>query len=77
MTSLPVTPAVLTQPGSVAVIAARGRMGAMLMHEGRLAGLGMAGFSRPFDWFDRLTNRKDCRGREGSRGQGAGDEDRS
>ena len=50
MTSLPVTPTILTQPGSVAVIAARGRMGAMLMHEGRLAGLGMAGFSRPFDW---------------------------
>ena len=24
-------------------------MGAMLMHEGELAGLGMAGFNRPFD----------------------------
>lgn len=35
--------------GSVAVIAARGRMGAMLMREGELAGLGMAGFNRPFD----------------------------
>ena len=38
-----------SQKGSIAVIAARGRMGAMLMHEGELAGLGMAGFNRPFD----------------------------
>ncbi len=47
--------AVLTRPDSVVVVGATGRMGAMILKEGRASGLGAAGLDQPLDDLDALS----------------------